>query len=86
MLNPEILESNPLRNRANSLPLWEDLKFLANEGGALRKRGLFRGVGPYLIASMYNNLHWYKVSGMLKGDPNDEYIKQGKDVPIEYFT
>ena len=86
MLNPEILESNPLRNRANSLALWEDLKFLANDGGALRKRGLFRGIGPYLIASMYNNLQWSKVRGVLKGDPNDEYIKQGKDVPLEYFT
>ena len=35
---------------------------------------------------MYNNLHWSKVTGELKGDPNDDYIKQGKDVPLDYFT
>ena len=30
ILNPEILESNPLRNRPkSSLHLWKDLKFLA---------------------------------------------------------
>lgn len=35
---------------------------------------------------MFNNLHWSKVTGELIGDPNDDYIKQGKDVPLDYFT